>query len=260
MKYHLYVDEVGNSDLNSSKDPNHRYLSLTGVILEIEYDSTVVAPAIEELKRTYFVSNSTSPIILHRKELMNKNYPFESLRDPITEKLFNKSLLDLLQNLDYAVITVIIDKLEHNRHFHRWQFDPYHYCLTAMVESYVLWLQKQKAEGDVIAESRGKQDDQRLKASFERIYVGGSDYVESDIFASHLTSRQLKVKTKISNVAGLQLADLIAHPSFRSALAHREHRHFPSTFGSKIEEILESSKYVRSYGGQIDGYGRKWLP
>ncbi len=69
------------------------------------------------------------------------------------------------------------------------------------------------------AESRGKQDDQRLKASFERIYVGGSHFVESDIFASHLTSRQLKVKTKISNVAGLQLADLIAHPSFRGALA-----------------------------------------
>jgi len=211
MKYHLYIDEVGNLDLGSSRDPNHRYLSLTGVILEIEHDSRVVTPAIEELKRTYFESSSTAPIILHRKELMNKNYPFESLRDPITERYFNKSLLGLLQNLDYAVITVIIDKLEHNRRYHRWHFDPYHYCLTAIVERYTLWLQKMQAEGDVIAESRGKQDDQRLKDSFERIYVNGSDFVESDIFMSHLTSRQLKVKTKRTNIAGLQLADLIAH-------------------------------------------------
>jgi hypothetical protein len=53
------VDEVGNSDLGSSNDPNHRYLSLTGIILEVDYDSTVVTPAIEELKSTYFGSNST---------------------------------------------------------------------------------------------------------------------------------------------------------------------------------------------------------
>ncbi len=260
MKYHLYIDEVGNSDLGSSNDPNHRYLSLTGVILEIDYDSTIVTPAIEELKSAYFDSNSTKPIILHRKELMNKNHPFESLRDPVIEKLFNKSLLDLLQNLDYAVITVIIDKQEHNRRYHKWHFDPYHYCLTAMVERYVLWLQRKNAEGDVISESRGKQDDRRLKESFERIYVRGSDFVESNIFVSHLTSRQLKVKTKRNNVAGLQLADLIAHPSFRGALARKEHRSSPNIFGGKIEYILETSKYVRSYGGQIDGYGRKWLP
>ena len=97
---------------------------------------------------------------------MNKNHPFESLRDPRTEQSFNKSLLGLLRKLDYAVITIIIDKLEHNRRYQRWHFDPYHYCLTAMIERYTRWLQKLRAEGDVIAESRGKQDDQRLKASF----------------------------------------------------------------------------------------------
>ena len=182
------------------------------------------------------------------------------MRDPIIEKSFNKSLLDLLQNLDYAVITAVIDKQEHNKRHHRWQIDPYHSCLSAMVESYVLWLQRNKAEGDVMTESRGKRDDQRLKESFESIYVTGSDFADANIFASHLTSRQLKVKTKRSNVAGLQLADLIAHPSFRGALAHKEHRPLPDTFGGRIENILETSKYVRSYSGQIDGYGRKWLP
>jgi len=34
MKYRMYVDEVGNSDLGASLDPNHRYLSLTGVVLQ----------------------------------------------------------------------------------------------------------------------------------------------------------------------------------------------------------------------------------
>ena len=36
-KYRIYIDETGNSDLKSSDEPNHRYLSLTGVIITLEY-------------------------------------------------------------------------------------------------------------------------------------------------------------------------------------------------------------------------------
>ena len=34
QKYRMYVDEVGNSDLGSSDNPNHRFISLTGVVWE----------------------------------------------------------------------------------------------------------------------------------------------------------------------------------------------------------------------------------
>lgn len=43
-KYRLYVDEVGNADLKSSDNPNHRFLSLTGVILELNHVSQTVYP------------------------------------------------------------------------------------------------------------------------------------------------------------------------------------------------------------------------
>lgn len=35
MKYRLYIDEVGSSDMGASHEPNHRYLSLTGIIMEL---------------------------------------------------------------------------------------------------------------------------------------------------------------------------------------------------------------------------------
>ena len=35
MKYRIYIDEVGNPDLESSENPNHQFLSLTGVIIEL---------------------------------------------------------------------------------------------------------------------------------------------------------------------------------------------------------------------------------
>jgi hypothetical protein len=30
VKYRIYIDEVGNPDLESSDNPNHRFLGLTG--------------------------------------------------------------------------------------------------------------------------------------------------------------------------------------------------------------------------------------
>lgn len=114
-KYRLYVDEVGNSDLTSSQNPNHRFLSLTGVIFEIDYVRTTVFPVIEDLKTRYFDSHPDSPLIFHRKELVNRRHPFSSLRDPAIEESFNSELLTLLNLLDYTVITVVIDKQEHEQ-------------------------------------------------------------------------------------------------------------------------------------------------
>lgn len=120
MKYRLYIDEVGNSDLGASQDPNHRYLSLTGVILELEYVDQAVFPAIEDLKRRYFGSHPDDPVILHRKELVNKKAPFDPLRDPEKEVLFNAELLQLLEDIDYVAMTVVIDKLEHRLRYQVW--------------------------------------------------------------------------------------------------------------------------------------------
>lgn len=260
MKYRLYVDEVGNSDIGSSKDPNHRYLSLTGVILNHEYVSTTVFPSLEALKHRYFNSHPDDPVILHRKELVNKKHPFECLKNVEIEKSFNEDLLGLLRNLEYKVITITIDKQEHIQRYKVWQFEPYHYCLTVMVERYVSWLKMINAVGDVMAESRGGNEDKRLKASFERAYAEGSTYADASVFETYLTSRQLKVKPKGNNIAGLQLADIIAHPSYRLMLALKDLHPTLDNFGSKISSILEESKYIRNYSGRVEGWGRKWLP
>jgi hypothetical protein len=72
--------------------------------------------------------------------------------------------------------------------------------------------------------------------------------------------KQLKVKNKSNNIAGLQIADLVAHPSFRSTLARRENQPLPDNFGGRIARLLEDSKYDRSPVGVIEEWGRKWLP
>lgn len=142
-KYRLYIDEVGNADLGASaQDPNHRYLSLTGIVMELEYVDSTVFPSVEGLKRRHFTSHADGPIILHRKELLNKKPPFQALRDPDAERRFNTDVLDLLRTLDYVVNTVVIDKFEHQQRYTVWRHDPYHYCLEVLVERFVRWLER----------------------------------------------------------------------------------------------------------------------
>ncbi len=49
----MYADKVGNPDVESSDNPLHRFLSLTGVILELAYIRETLHPQMEELKLNY---------------------------------------------------------------------------------------------------------------------------------------------------------------------------------------------------------------
>jgi len=260
VKYRMYVDEVGNPDLNASYDHRHRHLSLTGVIIELGHVVAQVFPRLEDLKRRFFGSHPDNPIILHRKDLVNARPPFQCLRDPPTRTKFDSELLQLLAELDYVVITVVIDKQAHVEQYRVWRYDPYHYCMKVLLERYVMWLQGIRAEGDVMAESRGGKEDRRLKASFLGLTEAGTEHIGVETFQRWLTSKQLKVKPKSNNIAGLQLADVIAHPSFKAVQARRGRVALPNTFGGRIASLLEEQKYRRSPNGRIEGWGTKWLP
>jgi hypothetical protein len=112
-----------------------------------------------------------------------------------------------------------------------------------------------------MVESRGGREDEQLKASYQRLYRDGTDHIPAERWQERLTSRELKVKPKTADVAGLQLADLIAHPSRREILLeHKLIADERDTFGDRICAILRANKYLRARNGQIYGYGKKLLP
>jgi len=260
MKFRLYVDEVGNPDLQSSVDENHRFLCLTGVIIDLSYVSKVISPQLESLKVKYFGSHPDEPIILHRKELLYRKPPFSALQKPEIERSFNEEILLKLKQWQYSVITVIIDKYEHAEKYSAWRYDPYHYCQEVLIERYRLFLDINNAKGDIMFESRGGKEDMRLKRSFRQIMDSGTHNISSLDLQSHLTSLELKLKSKQSNIAGLQVADLLAHPvrrwCFKNFYKMDDNK---LTFGDKVIGILESEKFFR-YKGEIISYGVKKLP
>jgi len=259
-KYRIYIDEVGNPDLKSSENQDHRYLCLTGVIFDLNYIAEKVHPELEELKRRYFFSHPDEPVIFHRKEILYKQYDFTALKDPEVEKAFNAELLGLFKAWDYKVITVVIDKLEQDLRYSTWKYDPYHYCQEVMLERYRLFLDIRNAKGDVMIESRGGAEDRRLKRSFRTLMEKGTNNLTASDLQKHLTSLELKVRSKEANITGLQIADLMAHPArryvFKSVFNLEDGK---ITFADKIIEILVENKFFR-YNGKIYGYGVKKLP
>jgi hypothetical protein len=222
----------------------------------------IIRPEMEELKAQFFQSDPDEPVIFHRKEMVNRRWPFKVLLDPELENQFNIALLAALNRWQYCVVTVVLDKFAHRERYTTWRYHPYHYCLKVLLERYVLFLDHDDHRGDVMIESRGGREDRQLKRSYTRLYEESTDYILTETWQSRLTSRELKVKPKSSNIAGLQLADLIAHPSRREVLIENgliiDNR---QVFGDQICAILRDEKYLRNNRtGQIEGYGKKLLP
>jgi hypothetical protein len=210
----------------------------------------------EDLKAEFFGSHPDDPVIFHRKEMVNAKYPFEALADQSIKLEFDTRLLSLLRSWEFTLITVCLDKKAHKETYATWRYDPYHYCLAVLLERFVFFLRRRRSLGDVMAESRGGKEDIRLKKSFERLFEQGTSFVEERQFREALTSRQLKVRPKANNVAGLQLADLVAHPSRNEIL--RDHGLLEkdvAPFAARVIDILQA-KYDRM-GNRL--FGKKFI-
>jgi hypothetical protein len=256
MKFRMYVDEVGNPDLESSDNINHRFLSLTGVILDLEFVQEVLYAEMEDLKSRYFNSHPDDPVIFHRKEMVNYQYPFEVLKIELTRRKFDNELLECLKQWKYTVISICIDKKNHKETYRTWRYDPYHYCMALLLERYIFYLEQANSVGDVMAESRGGKEDRKLKDSFLHLWEKGTDYVLPIRLQNVLTSKNLKVKSKTNNISGLQLADLVAHASRNEILFENGVKEITiAPFAKKIIGILQS-KYYRQEG-RI--YGKKFI-
>jgi hypothetical protein len=262
MTCRLYIDEVGNGDLQgAAEDPNVRYLSLTGIIMKRAAHEKRLQPAIETLKAVHLEDIGDKPRILHRREIMRSEGCFRPLADDGNRDLFNEDVLKIIADQPYLALTVSIDKKQHLETYERWRFDPYHYCMTCLVERYARWLTRNRLTGDVIAEARFKKVDKKLKASFNRLYRLGSDHMSPAAIQTPLLSSELGLFPKKANVAGLQLCDLLAYPSSRHMRKQRIGEEPPNDFGTRIVGILVKAKYARNpWTRVIDGWGTKWLP
>ena len=256
MTHRLYVDESGDHGYDSLDREDRRYLGLTGLIVNIETHKFDLPDAIEGIKRRFFPHNPDDPVILHRTEIVRKTGPFHTLQDPERLKRHDLAILEMIANLPYRIISVVLDKKRHIGTYGSAALHPYHYCMTMLLERYCGYLRLWNGVGDVLCESRGGREDMQLKRAYESLFQEGSIFRSSEFFNQVLTSKQLKLRKKDANVAGLQLADLLAHPAKEDVLVeHGRKSKSGSEFRERLRQAMRPRYNRRLANGEVEGYG-----
>ena len=256
--YRLYVDEVGTDGLTHLEKDRHRYLSLTGVAMQVQSSTVELETKTNWIKSHILRHDPDDPVIFHRTDILGRKGPFKILNNPEICEIFDQSIIGLFNSIDYVVITAIIDKLALiNKH--NWKDkNPYTYLMDIIVEKYVNLLERKNSIGDIMPERRGKDKDKIIQEAFDNTLRNGTFHVRHDRIQSVLRGNHLKFRAKKDNIAGLQLCDLLAHPSHMFARELLKHDVNLGVFAKKIKPILFEKKYDRSPSGKILGYGIKF--
>lgn len=258
-RYRLYIDESGDHAYRKLGHVAHRYLSLLGVWFRQPEAYTRFADALEAIKRQFFGPRPDKPVVLHRSDIINRKGPFGVLCDDAVRQRFDEALLQVVKDADFRMCCVIIDKKAHKDCYSS-PFHPYHFSLAAMLDRYSGWLNYKNAVGDVMAEGRGREEDVQLKQAYRRVYEAGTLMFDRSHHQRALTSKSLKLQQKAANIAGIQLADVLAHPVKQHCLVKRGL--IGSTrqgFGETLVSVAERKFNRNEYRGKTDGYGRVYL-
>ncbi|OYD17179.1 hypothetical protein CH333_01780 [candidate division WOR-3 bacterium JGI_Cruoil_03_44_89] len=258
-RFRIYIDESGDHTYKQLKHPANRYLGLIGCVFEFE-KIEIFKRNLEEFKQKFLTYDPDLPPILHRNDIINRRGCFGRLCDTEVEKKFNNDLLDLLKETNFKIIAVVIDKKNHIEKYKEAAFHPYHFCLAAILERYCGFLNFTGGIGDVLGESRGGKEDKQLKEAYKRVYSKGTLWREPNFFQSALSSKEIKSKPKRSNIAGLQLADILAYPVKQEILLDNKRISDPGdVFGKKICRVIKTKYNKHLYRGYIKGYGKIFI-
>lgn len=84
-------------DLNNLQQDNHRFLSLTGVAMDLEQARTDLIPKIETLKAEVFDFDPDYQIHFHRTDIVKKKGVFGQLRNEEKRVRFDAGIFEILE-------------------------------------------------------------------------------------------------------------------------------------------------------------------
>jgi hypothetical protein len=257
-RYRLYIDESGDHTYKKLNEVSHRYLALLGLWCRQKDEYVALHDGLEKLRRDVFGPRPDDPVILHREDIINKRGDFYVLQAPDKERALNDGLLQLVQSASFRMVCIVIDKQQHQDKYAS-PMHPYHYCLAAVLQRYCGWLNYKNVVGDVLAEARGRVEDQQLESAYSNIHASGTLYLEASTAQRVLTSKSLNLRRKDSDIAGLQLADVLAHPVKQWVLWQKGIIAEPKGFGRHLADAARAKFNRRNDTGQVEGYGWKIL-
>lgn len=202
-----------------------------------------VVPEVQAIKFDFWGHDCP---VLHSHEIRKARGDFNILLNAEVRAAFYERLNTLIGGLPMTIIAAVIDKARHVKKYSD-PSNPYEIALEFCMERLQRWLgENDQAERltHLIVERRGPPEDAALELQFRRIADGHN-------MLGKMPNLDIRFMDKKHNSAGLQLADLVAHPIGRHVIDPNQ--------TNRAYELLEP-KFRRSASGQVRGYGLKVFP
>lgn len=215
INYHLYIDECGDQNLETFS-PTFPIFTLCGILVRDDLVSQV-EEQVRSLKREFWGDRQ---IILHSRDIRKCQNGFEVLFDLDVKHRFYEAINQLLgQRGVYVIVSCAILKEPYIRQFGKLN-DVYGQSLSFVLERAIFCVDNLCPEGNgrlsAIVERRGKREDKKLQDYYHQLLEKGTYWVTAERMKSRMSG--IDFKWKSDDIAGLQIADLIAYPLTRHVL------------------------------------------
>ncbi len=240
----MFLDESGDHNLEVI-DRQYPMFVLAGVIMERAYAESELETQMAGFKKGLF---GRTDIILHTADITRNQNGFERMKEQPFRARFYGELNALVASLDFKVVACAIHKEGHLQRYGVSAINPYMLSLHVLVERLCFEIGNVSGGGSIVAERRGPTLDHELELAYLSLKVQGTRYLRAVQIEDRIN--QLRLRKKSENVAGLQLADLVATPIGRHVLGKADHDDY---------RIIES-KFRRDRLGSHEGYGLVVLP
>ena len=215
MYKNLFIDECGDQNLETFS-PTFPIFTLCGILVRDDIVSQI-DEQVRNLKQKFWGNRQ---IILHSRDIRKCQNGFEILFDLDVKRRFYDAINQLLgQRGAYVIVSCSILKEPYIRQFGRFN-DVYGQSLSFVLERAIFYVDNQCPDGNgrisAVVERRGKREDKNLQNYYQQLMEKGTYWVTADRMRERMICLNFRWKT--DDVAGLQMADLIAYPLTRHVL------------------------------------------
>lgn len=247
----MYIDETGDHSL-SKIQKSYPIFVLCGIICDEKYHDSQLTQQLSILKKKHF---GTEDIILHSKEMTHpqkaKHPGYMNFMDSDFRKKFYNDFEKFITQSNITIVACVILK---NKHFAKYGLeakDPYLLSFDNLLNRLVFDVNDNE-KGKVIAESRDSILDNQLEISYLSARVEGTNKVQPSELKQKLEN-SISFGKKSENIAGLQIADMVATPIARHYLEK------PERNGHQLKYRVVFNK-VRNINGRWENVGITKIP
>lgn len=212
-RFIAFFDECGDHSLTKI-DPDFPLFVLAMVVIERAAYQDEILPKMNAFKLRYW---NHEGINLHSRDIRLAQAPFSILLNAQVRTRFMTEISELMETLPFTLFVTAIRKSAHVDRHGVEATNPYDLALEFTLEHLLHFMESHgETQLPVVAEARGRKEDNSLEQVFYRVLSRGTENVPGERFRR--LDCPLAFQSKKNNIVGVQLADLSAYPCARHIL------------------------------------------